>query len=65
MELAEALHGAAHMFKQRGNLCFARAEPGLSELSVPRARLLAAVVDAMEAGQEGASAWAISRRRWG
>ncbi len=52
VDLAEALLGAAHLFKQRGNLCFAQAEPGLSELSVPRARLLAAVVDAMEAGQE-------------
>jgi len=51
-ELAEALLGAAHTFKQWGNLCFAQAEPGLRELSVPRARLLAAVVDATNAGQE-------------
>ena len=52
VELAEALLGAAHMFKQRGNLCFSQAESGLRELSVPRARLLAAVVEATEAGQE-------------
>lgn len=44
--LAEALFGTAHAFKQWGNLCYSQAEPGLRELSVPRARLLAAIVDA-------------------
>jgi DNA-binding MarR family transcriptional regulator len=48
VELAEALLGTAHAFKQWGNLCFSQAEPGLRELSVPRARLLAAVADARE-----------------
>jgi DNA-binding MarR family transcriptional regulator len=46
VELAEALLNISHAFKQWGNLCFSHAEPGLRELSVPRARLLAAVVDA-------------------
>jgi DNA-binding MarR family transcriptional regulator len=46
VDLAEALLGTAHAFKQWGNLCFSQAEPALRELSVPRARLLAAVVDA-------------------
>jgi DNA-binding MarR family transcriptional regulator len=45
VDLAEALLGTTHAFKQWGNLCFSQAEPGLRELSVPRARLLAAVVD--------------------
>jgi DNA-binding MarR family transcriptional regulator len=46
VDLAEALLGTAHAFKQWGNLCFSQAEPGLRELSIPRARLLAAVADA-------------------
>jgi DNA-binding MarR family transcriptional regulator len=45
-ELAETLLGTTHAFKQWGNLCFTHAEPELQELSVPRARLLAAVGDA-------------------
>jgi len=52
VELAEVLLGTAHMFKQWGNFCFSQAEPDLRELSVPRVRLLAAVVEATEAGQE-------------
>jgi DNA-binding MarR family transcriptional regulator len=47
-ELAEALLWTAHAFKQWGNLCFSQAEPGLRELSIPRARLLAVVSDAGE-----------------
>jgi DNA-binding MarR family transcriptional regulator len=46
VDLAEALLGTAHAFKQWGNLCYSQAEPGLRELSVPRARLLAALADA-------------------
>ncbi len=49
VDLAESLLGTAHAFKQWGNLCYSQAEPDLRELSVPRARLLAAVADA---GQE-------------
>ena len=49
MELAEALLGTAHAFKQWGNLCFSQAETGLRALSVPRARLLGMLADA---GQE-------------
>jgi DNA-binding MarR family transcriptional regulator len=45
-ELAESLLGTAHAFKRWGNLCFTHAEPELQELSLPRARLLTAVVDA-------------------
>ena len=50
-KLAEALLGTAHAIKQWGNLCFSHAGPGLRELSVPRASLLAKVADAEE-GQE-------------
>jgi DNA-binding MarR family transcriptional regulator len=46
MDLAEALLGTAHSLKQWGNFCFSHAEPELSKLSVPRAAVLAAVVDA-------------------
>jgi DNA-binding MarR family transcriptional regulator len=45
-DLAEALLGTTHAFKQWGNLCFTQAEPELGKLSIPRAGLLAAVVDA-------------------
>jgi DNA-binding MarR family transcriptional regulator len=40
------LLGTTHAFKQWGNLCFSHAEPEPSKLSIPRAALLAAVVDA-------------------
>lgn len=46
VDLGEALLGTTHAFKQWGNLCFSQAEPELSNLSIPRANLLAAVVDA-------------------
>jgi DNA-binding MarR family transcriptional regulator len=46
VDLAEALLSTAHDFKQWGNSCFSHAEPELSNLSIPRAALLAAVVDA-------------------
>lgn len=46
VDVAEALLGTTHAFKQWGNLCFSHAEPELSKLSIPRAALLAAVVDA-------------------
>ena len=45
-DLAEALLWTAHAFKQWGNTCFAQAEPDLRDLSIPRARLLAAVAGA-------------------
>jgi DNA-binding MarR family transcriptional regulator len=45
VDLAEALLGTTHAFKQWGNLCFSHAEPELRQLSIPRAALLAAVVD--------------------
>jgi DNA-binding MarR family transcriptional regulator len=45
VDLAEALLSTTHAFKQWGNLCFSHAEPELSKLSIPRAALLAAVVD--------------------
>jgi DNA-binding MarR family transcriptional regulator len=45
VDLAEALLSTTHAFKQWGNFCFSHAEPELSKLSIPRAALLAAVVD--------------------
>jgi DNA-binding MarR family transcriptional regulator len=51
-KLAELLLGTAHAIKQWGNLCFSHAGPGLSELSVPRASLLAKVADAEEGQDE-------------
>jgi DNA-binding MarR family transcriptional regulator len=46
VDLAEALLSTTHTFKQWGNFCFSHAEPELRKLSIPRAALLAAVVDA-------------------
>jgi DNA-binding MarR family transcriptional regulator len=51
-KLAEALLGTAHAIKHWGNLCFSHAGPGLRELSVPRAALLAKVADAEEGQDE-------------
>jgi DNA-binding MarR family transcriptional regulator len=46
MVLAQDLLGTAHALKQWGNHCFSQAESDLSRLSVSRAALLAAVVEA-------------------